>query len=97
MGDEVVIGLRNAGTGALLELEIVGGDGTVLAHDTLDRGRAALDHGVVRTWTARYLPDDPNCCPSGYQEAVVGYGGGRWRSVPERQVPAADVPQGDFR
>jgi hypothetical protein len=95
-GDELVIGLRNEGTGALLEIEIVGADGTVLAHDTLDRGRAQLDHGVLRTWSAKYLPDDPNCCPSSYEEAVVGLGGGRWRSVPERQVPAAEVPDGDF-
>jgi hypothetical protein len=95
-GDELIIGLRNAGTGALLEIEIVGGDGTVLAHDTLDRGRAELDHGVLRTWAAKYLPDDPNCCPSAYEEGVDGYGGGRWRSVPLRQVPADEVPDGDF-
>jgi hypothetical protein len=95
-GEELVIGLRNTGTGALLELEVVGDDGAVLAHDTLDRGRAALGPGVLRTWTARYLADDPNCCPSSYEEAVVGLGGGRWRSVPERQVPAAAVPDGDF-
>jgi len=95
-GDELVVGLRNTGTGALLEVEIVGDQGTVLAHVTLDRGRAELDHGVLRTWSARYLPDDPNCCPSGYQEAVVGFGGSRWRSVPERDVPAAQVPKGDF-
>jgi hypothetical protein len=95
-GDEVVVGLRNVGTGALLEIEIVGAEATVLAHVTLDRGRARLDPGLLRTWSARYLPDDPNCCPSSYEEAVVGLGGERWRSVPERQVPAAEVPKGDF-
>jgi hypothetical protein len=95
-GDELVIGLRNEGTGALLEIEIVGADGTVLAHDTLDRGRAQLDHGVLRTWSAKYLPDDPNCCPSAYEEALVGRGGGRWRSVAQGQVPPQQVPDGDF-
>lgn len=95
-GDELVVGLRNAGTGGLLQIDIVGGEGAVVAHVTLDRGRAALDGGVLRTWAARYLPDDPNCCPSRFQQAVVVADAGAWSSVAEREVAAEDVPAGDF-
>jgi hypothetical protein len=95
-GQELVIGLRNSGSGGLLQLEIVGGGGEVLAHATLDRGRAELDGSVLRTWAARYGPDDPNCCPSEFQQAVVSVSGGRWRSFPEQPRPAAEVPEGDF-
>ena len=52
-GDELVVGLRNAGTGGLLQIDVVGGEGAVVAHVTLDRGRAELDGGVLRTWAAR--------------------------------------------
>jgi hypothetical protein len=95
-GDELVVGLRNAGTGGLLQIDVVGVEGAVVAHVTLDRGRAALDGGVLRTWGARYLPDDPNCCPSRFQQAVVVAEAGAWSSVAEREVAAEDVPAGDF-
>ena len=95
-GDELVVGLRNAGTGGLLQIDVVGGEGAVVAHVTLDRGRAALDGGVLRTWAARYLPDDPNCCPSSFQQAVVRADAGAWSSVAERELAPEDVPAGDF-
>ena len=95
-GDELVVGLRNAGTGGLLQIDVVGGEGAVVAHVTLDRGRAALDGGVLRTWAARYLPDDPNCCPSRFQQAVVRGRRGCWSSVAERELAPEDVPAGDF-
>jgi hypothetical protein len=95
-GDELVVGLRNAGTGALLQLEVVDGTGRVVAHVTLDRGRAVLDGGGLRTWAARYGPDDPNCCPSRFDAARVVTTGDRWSSVPGGEVAPADVPPGDF-
>ena len=95
-GDELVVGLRNAGTGGLLQIDIVGPAGEVAAHVTLDQGRAALEEGALRTWAARYLPDDPNCCPSRFQQAVVGVADGRWMSYAEREVTADEVPEGDF-
>ena len=95
-GEELVVGLRNAGTGGLLQIDVVGGEGAVVAHVTLDRGRAALDDGGLRTWAARYLPEDPNCCPSRFQQALVVEDAGAWSSVDEREVPTEDVPTGDF-
>ena len=95
-GDELVVGLRNAGTGGLLQIDVVGPSGEVAAHLTLDQGRAELRDGQLRTWAARYLPDDPNCCPSRFQQAVVGVADGRWMSYAEREVTADEVPEGDF-
>jgi hypothetical protein len=95
-GEELVVGLRNVGTGGLLQLDVVGADGTVVAHVTLDRGRAEVDGGVLRTWAARFLPDDPNCCPSRFEAAVVGADGGRWYVTPVGEVASDDVPPGDF-
>jgi hypothetical protein len=95
-GDELVVGLRNAGTGGLLQIDVVGPSGEVAAHLTLDQGRATLEDGQLRTWAARYLSDDPNCCPSRFQQAVVGVADGRWMSYAEREVTADEVPEGDF-
>jgi hypothetical protein len=94
--DELVVGLRNAGTGGLLQLDVVDGEGSVVAHVTLDRGRAALDGPVLRTWAALYLPDDPNCCPSRFQQAVVQADAGVWSSVAEQELSAEEVPAGEF-
>lgn len=95
-GDEIVVGLRNIGTGGFLQLDVVGAEGVVVAHRTLDQGRAELDPPGIVEWSAQYGPDDPNCCPSSYLRSRLVRQGGRWREVAEATVATAAVPAGQF-
>jgi hypothetical protein len=95
-GDELVVGFRSQGSSAYLDLDVVGGDGTVVAHRSLDKGRAEPATDGVRTWSARFGPDDDNCCPSAYQAEQLVFDGTRWRLAPSVLVDADQAPAGAF-
>ncbi|MEJ7585256.1 MAG: hypothetical protein WKF43_14515 [Acidimicrobiales bacterium] len=95
-GSEIVIGFRLRGSGAFLVLDAVGGDGTVLFHRSLDHGRARVGPSDIEAWSARFGPEDPNCCPQAYVRDLVVTDGRSWRIAAITEVPADDVPAGQF-
>jgi hypothetical protein len=95
-GDELVVGFRTQGSSAFLDLDVVGGDGTVVAHRSLDKGRAELAADGVRMWSARFGPTDDNCCPSAFLAERLTFDGARWRLAPSVLAPADQAPPGAF-
>lgn len=95
-GEEMVVGIRNQGTGGILQLEIIGGSGTVVGHLTVDRGRAVVGPGAIEVWEAQYGPDDPNCCPSAFAHRRIVFAEGRYRIIDEGNEPTGLVPLGQF-
>ncbi len=99
-GRAVVVTYQLGGTGGQLHVDVVGsidGEPTVMFHRELDQGRVDTSGGVYRDWSAKFAPDDPNCCPSVFVAETVDYIGGRWRvghhvEVPPYRVPAGQVP-----
>ncbi len=65
---EILAGIRHAGTGGYLDLDIVdirSGHVKVTGHvDSLAKGRARLSPGRVLIAEGRYTATDPTCCPS---------------------------------
>jgi hypothetical protein len=95
-GDELVVAIRDGGTSGFLEVHVVSPAGEVVAHRSLDKGRAEVVDGAIRTWAAAFGPDDPNCCPSAYAAARVRALGDRWISEPDGEVAATEVPAGSL-
>lgn len=95
-GEEIVIGVRSPGSGSILEIDIIGGRGEVLAHRDLEQGRARLVPGGLEDAVARYAPDDPNCCPSGFTVSVITFDGSRWRVASTRAVEPSELPVSQF-
>ena len=85
---EVVFGFRARGSGGILQVDVVSSDGDVVLHRDLDKGEATVDGNALATWEARFLPEDPNCCPSGYVHTVIRFEGGHWREVKREDVAA---------
>jgi hypothetical protein len=95
-GEELVIGFRGQSSSAVLELDVVSGQGAVVAHRSLDHGRAALAADGVSTWVAQFGPTDDNCCPGVFVAERLTFVGTQWRLTPSTLVPADQVPPGDF-
>lgn len=95
-GDELVVGFRTQGSSAFLELDVVSGDGQVVAHRSLDKGRAELTVDGLETWAAQFGPEDDNCCPTTFLSELLTFDGTQWRLAPSQLVPADEVPAGDF-
>jgi hypothetical protein len=95
-GEELVVGFRTQGSSAFLELDVVSGQGVVVAHRSLDKGRAELSADGVDTWVAQFGPTDDNCCPSVFAAERLTFVGTQWRLTPKTLVPADQVPLGDF-
>ncbi len=95
-GDGLAVGFRSQGSGSNLELDLLDGEGRVSAHRSYEKGRAVLSSASVDGWTARFGPDDPNCCPSTYHHEHLVFDGAVWHLDSEDDVPAAAVPVGDF-
>lgn len=93
--DELVAGIRMAGTGGYLNLEIIDirrGNPLVVAVSPVgDRAVAVMVPGTgVDVWRAVYEDSDPLCCPSTYQLFVLLSSSTGW-IVDER----VGVPTGD--
>lgn len=95
-GSELLVGFRSTATSGLLQVDAVGGAGTVLFHRELDQGRATALRGHYVDWAARFGPTDPNCCPSVYGRSLVAFENGAWRLVQTVNVSPAAVPRGSF-
>jgi hypothetical protein len=95
-GQELVIGFRNLATASYLQLEVIGAAGTVVAHETLDHGRASVSAGAIDTWTAEFGPDDPNCCPGSYLHQQIVFRAGAWRVLTIGTVGPMAAPGGEF-
>jgi hypothetical protein len=95
-GEELLVGFRGLGSSAFLELDVVSGQGSVVAHRSLDHGRAALAADGVSTWVAQFGPDDDNCCPGVFVAERLTFVDSQWRLTPSTLVPADQVPPGDF-
>jgi hypothetical protein len=94
--DEVVFGFRaRQGSAGILQLDVVSAEGVVL-HRDLDKGSASVGNGELETWEARFGPEDPNCCPSTFVHAVVGYRDGEWGDLRREDVPAEAARPDDF-
>lgn len=94
VGDALAVGFRDPGSGQFLSIDVVDPDGTVGASVRLDHGRAAISGDRLETWSARFGPDDPNCCPGAWVHQVLAHGKEGWVVASEDE--AADSPQGDF-
>ncbi len=96
--DELLLGYRNEGTGAILDLDVVGTDGDgsprVLAHDDLYKGSAVLRDGKLVTYTPVYRRADANCCPTWIARDVLRYADGEFRvdRIERVRTKLADVP-----
>jgi len=95
-GEELIVGFRTQGSSAFLELDVVNGQGAVVAHRSLDKGRAVLAPDGVNTWVAQFGPTDDNCCPTVFAAERLTFVGNQWRLTPPALVPAEQVPLGDF-
>lgn len=95
-GDELLVGFRSPTTNGLLQVDVVGGNGTVLFHRELEQGRAEATGGSYQDWSAQFGPNDPNCCPSVYRHAVIAFVNGNWREVQGADVPPSEAPKGQF-
>jgi len=93
---EIVVGFRNQGSAAILDLDVVDAPGRVVVHRTLDKGRAELHEGRLDDWAAEFGPNDAACCPSRYRHGVVRRAEGAWRLVSSTLETPSQVPDGDF-
>jgi hypothetical protein len=94
VGDALAVGFRDQGSGQFLAIDLVDPDGTVGASVRLDHGRATVTGDRLETWSARFGPDDPNCCPSAWVHQVLANSTGGWIVASEDQVD--QPPEGDF-
>ncbi len=85
--DELVSGIRVAGSGGYLSIDIVdirsGNPRTMAVYNELAHGIAVLAPSVgVQVFVAQYGAADPDCCPSAYQRLTIYSAGGAWLVVP---------------
>lgn len=96
--DELLLGYRNEGTGAILDLDVVGieADGTprVLAHDDLYKGSVVFRDGKLLAFTPVYKRADANCCPTWIARDVLRFDDGAFRveRIERVKTKQADVP-----
>lgn len=99
--EELVSGIRYEGTGRYLDIDVIdaiGGNPTVVAHvPGADRGIAFTEENLgVWIYTAVFVAEEPNCCPSRYSQYLLLSDGGDWilsegaPGVPTDMVPASD-------
>jgi hypothetical protein len=89
---EIVFGFHLVGSGGILVTELVD-DGVVVAHGELDQGAVRLSEQGLQTWSARYGPDDPGCCPSSFDRVVLARAGDAWVEVESGVVAPDSVPE----
>lgn len=100
--EELVSGIRYAGTGGYLDIDVIdaiGGFPAVVAHvPGADRGIAFTEANLgVWIYTAVSDPDEPLCCPSRYSQYLLASDGGEWiLSEGAPGVPTDMVPAGEF-
>jgi hypothetical protein len=79
--DQLVFGFENEGTGGVLDLDVVGGDGSALLGSQIAvyKGAATVTGGRILTYHPVYRANDPNCCPTGGADRdTLRLEGGRW-------------------
>jgi hypothetical protein len=101
--DELVSGLRLAGSGGFLNVNIVdirSGTPRVMAvNNEIPSGVAVLrPNNGVEMWAAVYGPTDPECCPSTFARFTLFAAGSDWLGIPGPTVPAGDpsIPPTQF-
>jgi hypothetical protein len=87
--EDVAVGFRSAGSGALA-LDVVEGPGAVTAHRDLPRGAARVSTGQCNTWA------ESASAPGRFDNDVIRWQDGAWRVVLRSQVAEADVPPSQF-
>jgi len=99
---EILVGYRHAGTGDILEYDVVtypkGGSVHVAAHRDLYKGTAVVRGHTIVDYTASYGPNDPNCCPKAIVRATVAWQRGAFRVIRRQSLSpkASNVPAGDL-
>ena len=101
--DELVSGLRLAGSGGYLNVSVVdirSGNPRVMAVlNEIPSGIAVLrPNDGVETWAAVHADADPECCPSSFQRFTLFAAGSDWLGVPGPTVPTGDpaIPPTQF-
>ncbi len=93
--DELVSGVRIAGTGGYLDLSVVdirAGNPRVMAvYNGITKGTAVLrPSDGVEFWVGLYADADPGCCPSTFQRYTIFSAGASWLVVPGPTLPVGD-------
>jgi len=101
--DELVSGIRIAGSGGYLSIDIVdirsGNPRTMAVYNEIPQGIAVLAPSVgVQVFVPQYGDADPECCPSAYQRFTIYAAGGDWLVVPGPALPTGDpaIPVSEF-
>lgn len=89
VSDELVYSFKSAGTGGYLTYDIVVVDpeGARLAASS-DTTFIEVEGALIRQYTNVFGPDDPGCCPSARDVAVVRWFPGGFRIIEEGRVAA---------
>ena len=101
--DELVSGIRIAGTGGYLSVNVVdirsGNPRSMAVYNEIPGGIAALrPNNGVELWSAVYADTDPECCPSHFQQYALVAAGSDWFVVTGPSVPTGDpsIPPTQF-
>lgn len=101
--DELVSGIRIAGSGGFLSVEVVdirsGNPRSMAVYNEVAQGIAALlPSNGVELWEAQYGDADPECCPSNFLRHHLTATGGDWFVSAGPTVPAGDaaIPLSEF-
>ena len=93
--DELVSGIRVAGSGGYLSIDIVdirsGNPRTMAVYNEIAQGSAVLlPSNGVEIWEAQYGGSDPECCPSNFLRHHLTATSGDWFVSAGPTVPAGD-------
>ena len=93
--DELVSGIRIAGTGGFLSVNVVdirsGNPRSMAVYNEIPGGIAVLrPNNGVELWSAVYADTDPECCPSHFQQYALVAAGSDWFVVTGPSVPTGD-------
>ncbi len=102
--DELVVGVRLAGTGDYLDLTVIDirsdAPTVVAVYNGISNGTAVLREGEgVEFWNGVYADGDPGCCPSSFQRfTMFATDLGDWLVVAGPSVPTGDpaIPPTQF-
>lgn len=97
LGDALVVGYRYAGTGQVLDYEVVvAGPRVAARRDGLQRGSVRIRAGAITEYAADYPNDEPTCCPPRYTRSELIRDGSRYRLVRRGFVEPDDVPPSEL-
>ncbi len=96
---ELVSGVRYAGTGGYLDVDVIdirsGDPAVVAALPGLESATVYAEASAgLHIWLPNFAPGDPLCCPSSWSEYILASAGGSWvASAGAVEVPIEAIPQ----